>query len=176
LILHLVLLGLVIVALTGVSVVLRRATIHYVHDAKRRRIILVVQRILTWLSIVLVVAFAFASDLRSLATFLGLLTAGMAVALQNVILAVLGYFLLVGKLGISVGDRVQISGVTGDVISIGLLQFQLREVDGQQKLTGQIATFSNSFVFVSPATGLFKFIPDHAITDIPGVVKQLSQV
>ena len=175
-ILHLVLLGLVIVALSGVSVVLRRATIHYVHDAKRRRIILVVQRILTWLSIVLVVAFAFASDLRSLATFLGLLTAGMAVALQNVILAVLGYFLLVGKLGISVGDRVQISGVTGDVISIGLLQFQLREVDGQQKLTGQIATFSNSFVFVSPATGLFKFIPDHAITDIPGVVKQLSQV
>jgi Mechanosensitive ion channel len=176
LILHLVLLGLVIVALTGVSVVLRRATIHYVHDANRRRIILVVQRILTWLSIVLVVAFAFASDLRSLATFLGLLTAGMAVALQNVILAVLGYFLLVGKLGISVGDRVQISGVTGDVISIGLLQFQLREVDGQQKLTGQIATFSNSFVFVSPATGLFKFIPDHAITDMPGVVKQLSQV
>jgi hypothetical protein len=44
LILHLVLLGLVIVALTGVSVVLRRATIHYVHDANRRRIILVVQR------------------------------------------------------------------------------------------------------------------------------------
>lgn len=176
LILHLVLLGLVIVALTGVSVVLRRATIRYVHDANRRRMILVVQRILTWLSILLVVAFAFASDLRSLATFLGLLTAGMAVALQNVILAVLGYFLLVGKLGISVGDRVQISGVTGDVISIGLLQFQLREIDTRQQLTSHIATFSNSFVFVSPATGLFKFLPDHSITDHPGLVKPISQV
>jgi hypothetical protein len=165
LILHLVFLGLVIVALIAVSVVLRRATTHYVHDANRRRMILVVQRILIWLSIVLVVAFAFASDLSSLATFLGLLTAGMAVALQNVILAVLGYFLLVGKLGIGVGDRVQISGVTGDVISIGLLQFQLREIDARQQLTGHIATFSNSFIFVSPATGLFKFIPDHAITD-----------
>ena len=176
LILHLVLLGLVIVALTGLSVVLRRATIHYVHDANRRRTILVVQRILTWLTIVLVVAFAFASDLRSLATFLGLLTAGMAVALQNVILAVLGYFLLVGKLGISVGDRVQISGVTGDVISIGLLQFQLREIDTHQQLTGHIATFSTSFVFVSPATGLFKFLPDHSITDQPGVDKAISQV
>jgi Mechanosensitive ion channel len=175
LILHLVLLGLVIVALTGVSVVLRRATIHYVHDANRRRMILVVQRIVVWLSIVLVVAFAFASDLRSLATFLGLLTAGMAVALQNVILAVLGYFLLVGKLGISVGDRVQISGVTGDVISIGLLQFQLREIDTRQQVTGQIATFSNSFVFVSPATGLFKFIPDHSIADQPRVVKPMPQ-
>ncbi|MGA9392474.1 MAG: mechanosensitive ion channel domain-containing protein [Candidatus Sulfotelmatobacter sp.] len=176
LILHLVLLGLVIVALIGVSVVLRRATIHYVHDANRRRMILVVQTILTWLSIVLVVAFGFASDLKSLATFLGLLTAGMAVALQNVILAVLGYFLLVGKLGISVGDRVQISGVTGDVISIGLLQFQLREIDARQQLTGHIATFSNSFVFVSPATGLFKFLPDHSITDQPGVVKPISHV
>jgi hypothetical protein len=176
LILHLVLLGLVIVALTGASVVLRRATIHYVHDTNRRRMILVVQRILTLLAIVLVVAFAFASDLKSLATFLGLLTAGMAVALQNVILAVLGYFLLIGKLGISVGDRVQISGVTGDVISIGLLQFQLREIDTRQQLTGQIATFSNSFVFVSPATGLFKFIPDHALTELPGVVKPISQV
>jgi Mechanosensitive ion channel len=176
LIVHLVLLGLVIVALTGVSVVLRRATIHYVHDANRRRMILVVQTILTWLSIVLVVAFAFASDLKSLATFLGLLTAGMAVALQHVILAVLGYFLLVGKLGISVGDRVQISGVTGDVISIGLLQFQLREIDTRQQLTGHIATFSNSFVFVSPATGLFKFIPDNSIADQPGVVKPILQV
>lgn len=176
LILHLVLLGLVIVALAGISVVLRRATIHYVHDGNRRRMILVVQRVLTWLSIVLVVAFAFASDLRSLATFLGLLTAGMAVALQNVILAVLGYFLLVGKLGISVGDRVQISGVTGDVLSIGLLQFQLREIDTRQQLTGHIATFSSSFIFVSPATGLFKFIPDNSITDQPGVVKPISQV
>jgi Mechanosensitive ion channel len=176
LILYLVLVGLVIVALTGVSVVLRRATIHYVHDANRRRMILVVQRILSWLSIALVVAFAFASDLRSLATFLGLLTAGMAVALQNVILAVLGYFLLVGKLGIRVGDRVQISGVTGDVISIGLLQFQLSEVDAQQQLTGHIATFSNSFVFVSPATGLFKFNPDNSITEQPRVVRRISQV
>jgi hypothetical protein len=176
LILHLVLLGLVIVALTGVSVALRRATNHYVHDANRRGMILVVQRILTWLLIVLVGAFAFASDLRSLATFLGLLTAGLAVALQNVILAVLGYFLLVGKLGISVGDRVQISGVTGDVISIGLLQFQLREIDARQELTGHIATFSNSFIFVSPATGLFKFIPDHSITDQAGVVKLISHV
>jgi hypothetical protein len=84
--------------------------------------------------------------------------------------------LLVGNLGISVGDRVQISGVMGDVISNGLLQFQLREIDTRQQLTGQIATFSNSFLFVSPATGLFKFVPDHAITNMPGVVKQLSQV
>ena len=77
-----------------------------------------------------------------------LLTAGLAVALQNVILASLGYLLLIGKRGIRLGDRVQISGVTGDVIYMGLLQFQLREFDAErQAITGRLATFSNSLVF-----------------------------
>jgi Mechanosensitive ion channel len=177
LILRLVVLGVVIASLAGIAAVLRRVTVRHVHDANRRRMILVVQRIVIWFAIILAAAFAFASDLSSLATFLGLLTAGVAVALQNVILAVLGYFLLVGKRGIRVGDRVQISGVTGDVIDIGLLQFQLREVDRRnQQPTGHVATFSNSFVFVAPATGLFKFIPENSNASRPEVVKQISRV
>jgi Mechanosensitive ion channel len=177
LILRLVVLGVVIASLAGIAAVLRRVTVRHVHDANRRRMILVVQRIVIWFAIILAAAFAFASDLSSLATFLGLLTAGVAVALQNVILAVLGYFLLVGKRGIRVGDRVQISGVTGDVIDIGLLQFQLREVDMRnQQPTGHVATFSNSFVFVAPATGLFKFIPENSNASRPEVVKQISRV
>ena len=162
LILRLVVVGAVIAFLAVIAEALRRVTIHYVHDANRRRTLLVVQRIVFWFAIVLVLAFAFASDLSSLAMFLGLLTAGIAVALQNVILAVLGYFLLVGRLGIKIGDRVQISGVTGDVIDIGLLEFQLRELDTKEQPTGRVASFSNSFVFVSPATGLFKLAPDSA--------------
>ena len=64
---------------------------------------------------------------------------------------------LVGKRGIRIGDRVQVSGITGDVINMGLLQFQLREFDLQkQRFTGHVATFSNSLVFVSPAIGLLK--------------------
>jgi Mechanosensitive ion channel len=177
LILRLVVLGVVIGSLAGIAAVLRRVTVRHIHDANRRRMILVVQRIVIWFAIILAAAFAFASDLSSLATFLGLLTAGVAVALQNVILAVLGYFLLVGKRGIRVGDRVQISGVTGDVIDIGLLQFQLREVDMRnQQPTGHVATFSNSFVFVAPATGLFKFIPENSNASRPEVVKQISRV
>jgi hypothetical protein len=64
----------------------------------------------------------------------------------------------VGKRGIRIGDRVQVSGVTGDVIDMGLLQFQLREFDAENgRYTGHVATFSNSLVFVSPATGLMRF-------------------
>jgi len=85
-------------------------------------------------------------------------TAGVAVALQSVILCAVGYFVLVGKRGIRLGDRVQISGVTGDVTDIGWLQFQLREIDTRtQQPTGNVVTFSNSFVLASPATGLSKF-------------------
>jgi len=93
-----------------------------------------------------------------LATYFGLLTAGIAVALQNVILASLGYLVLMGKRGIRIGDRIQVSGITGDVINMGMLQFQLREFDVEQaRFTGHVATFSNSLVFVSPAIGLLKF-------------------
>ena len=72
------------------------------------------------------------------------------------ILAVLGHFLLVGKRRMRVGDRVQISGVTGVLIDLSLLQFQVRETDAQGQPTGRVAWFSNSFVFLSPATGMFK--------------------
>jgi len=117
-----------------------------------------VHRLLTLFAIAVVALFSVASDLSSLATYFGLLTAGMAVALQSVILASLGYLVLMGKRGIRIGDRVQVSGITGDVANMGLLQFQLREFDVQkQRFTGHVATFSNSLVFVSPAIGLLKF-------------------
>jgi small-conductance mechanosensitive channel len=106
--------------------------------------------------IVLVVALSFTSDLASLATFFGLLTAGLAIALQNVIVSALGYFMLVGKRGIKLGDRVQISGTTGEVTDIGWLQFQIREIDkatGQP--TGNIVTFPNSFVLSTGGLGKF---------------------
>lgn len=65
---------------------------------------------------------------------------------------------LVGRRGIKIGDRVQISRVTGDVTDIGWLQFRLREIDNEtHQPTGRADTFSNSFVFASPATGLSKF-------------------
>jgi len=76
----------------------------------------------------------------------------MAVALQNVILASLGYLVLMGKRGIRIGDRIQVSGITGDVINMGMLQFQLREFDAQrERFTGHVATFSNSLVFCIPS-------------------------
>jgi Mechanosensitive ion channel len=148
----------VIAALVLIGAVVRSVTRRHMGDTDRRHILLVIQRIILWCSIVMVAAFAFASDLTSLATFFGLLAAGVAVALQSFILSAVSYFILVGRRGIRIGDRVQISGVTGDVTDIGWLQFQLKEIDLRtQQPTGNVVTFSNSIVLASPSTGLSRF-------------------
>jgi len=139
----------------------RRAIQRYVHDTRRRYQFLLLRRIALWVVIVLVVAFSFASELGSVATFAGLLTAGVAVALQNVLLSIAGYFFLIGKFGVKVGDRVQISGISGEVIEIGLVRLHLMEFAGSSadlRPTGRIVAFSNSFVF-QPNAGVFRQIP-----------------
>jgi hypothetical protein len=155
---RLLVVALIIGLLLAIGYVSRWLALRHVQDPNRRRLIGMIQLFLTLFAIAIVILFVLASDLKSVATYFGLLSAGILLALQNVILASLGSLLLVGKRGIRIGDRVQVSGITGDVSNMGLLQFQLREFDVQkQRFTGHVATFSNSLVFVSPAIGLLKF-------------------
>jgi Mechanosensitive ion channel len=174
LLVRLVTVVLIIGLLTGTGEISRGLALRRVQDPNRHLIISMVHRVVTLISITVVALFGASSDLKSLATYFGLLTAGMAVALQNVIVASLGYLLLIGKRGIKIGDRVQVAAITGDVIDMGLLQFQLREFDVlKQQFTGQVATFSNSLVFVS-GTGLLKFTSAaekvaHTVADRTGI-------
>ena len=156
--LRLAVLAIVLGFVFALSSVWRKATFRYVQDARRRYQFLLLRRIVTWALIAVVVAVAFASELGTLATFAGLLTAGVAVALQNVILSVAGYFFLIGKYGVRIGDRVQISGVTGEVVDIGLVRLHLMEIGKEATPTGRMVVFSNSVVF-QPTAGLFKQIP-----------------
>lgn len=157
LLIRLLIVALIIGVLFSISYVSRRLALRRVQDPNRRRLIGMIHHFFTLFAIAVVILFVLAADLKSVATYFGLLSAGILLALQNVIPASLGSLLLVGKRGIRIGDRVQISGITGDVINMGLLQFQLREFDVQkQRFTGHVATFSNSLVFVSPAIGLLK--------------------
>jgi hypothetical protein len=157
LVIRLLVVALIIGLLIAIGHVSRRLALRRVQDPNRQRLIGMIHQFSTLFAISVVILFVLASDLKSVATYLGLLSAGLLLALQNVILASLGALLLVGKRGIRIGDRVQVSGITGNVIDMGLLQFQLREFDVQkQRFTGHVATFSNSLVFVSPAIGLLK--------------------
>jgi small-conductance mechanosensitive channel len=138
----------------------RRAAYRYVQDTRRRSRLLLLRRIVFWVLVVVIAAATFATELGSLATFAGLITAGLAVAMQSVLVSVVGYFFLIGKYGIRVGDRVQVGNVTGEVIDLGLVRLHLMELrgDGPMAPTGRVVAFANSIIFQASG-GLFKQIP-----------------
>ena len=81
-------------------------------------------------------------------TILGLATAGLTVAFQDFIIAFLGWFVLMGKNGIRVGDWIEINGVGGEVVEIGLFRTSLLETGNwtdRGHPTGRRVTFLNKF-------------------------------
>jgi len=81
-------------------------------------------------------------------TILGLTTAALTVALQDFILAFLGWFILIGRKGLHVGDWVEINGVGGEVVEVGLFSTTLLEtgaLDEKGYPTGRRISFPNSF-------------------------------
>jgi small-conductance mechanosensitive channel len=141
-----------------VSDVWRRATFRYLHDLRRRRQFLVLRRVVVAIALTLVVIFGLVSEIGSIATYIGFVTAGIAVALQNVILAIVAYFFLIGRYGVRVGDRITMAGVTGRVVDISLVRIYLMELAGADlHATGRMVVLSNAVLF--QPTALFKQIP-----------------
>ena len=143
----------------------RRAVLRYAHDSHRRYQLLLIRTIVMWTLVLAVICLSFVTEISTFATFAGLLTAGLAVAMQSVLVSVVGYFFLIGKYGIRVGDRIQIGTVVGEVLDIGLVRLHLRELNQQGPLgaTGRVVAFANLIVFQASG-GLFKQIPDADIT------------
>jgi small-conductance mechanosensitive channel len=137
----------------------RRAVLRYAHEPRRRNQLLMIRKVTTWVLVAVIVGLTFVTQLSSFATFAGLLTAGLAVAMQSVLVSIVGYFFLIGKYGIRVGDRVQIGNVSGEVIDLGLVRMHLMELSSQGPLgaTGRVVAFANSIVFQASG-GLFKQI------------------
>lgn len=144
----------------SVAAVWRHLVFRYVQDARRRARLLLLRKIVLWALVIAIVASTLATELGSLATFAGLITAGLAVAMQSVLVSVVGYFFLIGKYGVRVGDRVQIGNVTGEVIDLGLVRMHLMELSGRGLMspTGRVVAFANSIIFQASG-GLFKQIP-----------------
>ncbi len=143
------------------SSIWRRFIFRYVHDIRRRRQLLILRRVVIGFLIGLVLILGFVSEFSSLATFAGFITAGIAVGLQTILLSVAAYFFLVGRFGIRVGDRISISGVTGDVIEVGLVRLYMLELAGTGTdifPTGRIVVLPNSVLFQATVP-LFKQIP-----------------
>jgi small-conductance mechanosensitive channel len=81
-------------------------------------------------------------------TVLGLAGAGLTVAMKDFIVAFFGWFILMGRNGIRVGDWVEINGVAGEVVEVGLLKTVLLETGNwtdSSHPTGRRVSFVNSF-------------------------------
>jgi small-conductance mechanosensitive channel len=95
--------------------------------------------------LVLLVIFGVPSQIP---TVLGLATAGLTVVFQDFILAFFGWFVLMGKHGIRVGDWVEINGVGGEVVEIGLFRTSMLETGNWTDTghpTGRRVTFINNY-------------------------------
>lgn len=90
---------------------------------------------------------------QSLSTYLGLLSAGVAIAMQAPLVNLAGWFFLLWRKPFSVGDRIQIGDVRGDVIDQRIFMFSLLEignrVDAEQS-TGRLMHIPNGKVFTEP--------------------------
>ncbi len=112
-------------------------------------------------------------DPTRLATFMGLMTAGVAFALQKPISALAGYLVILRGKTFGVGDRITMGGVRGDVIALRFTQTVIMEMgqppDVQQadpamwvrarQYTGRIVTVSNSKVFDEPVFNYTREFP-----------------
>jgi hypothetical protein len=134
------------------AVLWRVAVARYVANPYHRRLLLTARQVVVVMAITLVLVFHFATELTALVAALGFVAAGIAFALQNVILAVAGYFSMAAPNGIRVGDRVSLQGpfgyVHGEVVEIGVVRTRLRELAGDPlQPTGRIIICPNSVAF-----------------------------
>jgi small-conductance mechanosensitive channel len=97
---------------------------------------------------VLIILFMLIGVPGQLGTMLGLAGAGLTVALKDFIVAFIGWFVLMGKNGIRIGDWVEINGVSGEVVELSVFHTVLHETGNWTDAghpTGRRVTFTNSF-------------------------------
>lgn len=143
------------------AMVWRKLAFRFAPDLHRRHQLMQLRRLALAVGVVIIVLFAMGGDLRVFATVMGFAAAGVALALQNVILSFAGYFYISGRFGIRVGDRVQLAGVTGDVLEIGLFKLAMMELTNEtngRQPTGRVVIFPNSIVF-QPNGNFFNQLP-----------------
>jgi small-conductance mechanosensitive channel len=156
--------------------VLRRVVSHLAGLSHNRRVSFwgrqIVSIVLGLLLVVGVLSIWF-DDPNRLATALGLVTAGLAFALQRVITAVAGYLVILRGRTFNVGDRIVMGGVRGDVVALGFMQTTILEMGqpppvqsadpavwvASRQYTGRVVTVSNAQVFDEPVYNYTRDFP-----------------
>lgn len=102
---------------------------------------------------IVVLAQVWFSAIRSMGVFLGLLSAGLAIALKDLVASLAGWFFILWRRPFDLGDRVQVGAHAGDVVDIRLFSFTIMEVGNwvaADQATGRMIHLPNSRVFTEP--------------------------
>jgi small-conductance mechanosensitive channel len=121
---------------------------HISHDRRQRQTLRIILNLGTQVIGLLLVLLVIFGTPRQMPTILGLATAGLTVVFQDFILAFCGWFVLMGKNGIRVGDWVEIDGVGGEAVEIGLFRTWLLETGNwtaNGHPTGRRVSFLNGY-------------------------------
>ena len=131
----------------------QRALGRYIENSQRRYRLRKLVTFGGYVVAIFLLSIVFSDKLAGLTVLLGVLGAGIAFALQEVIVSVAGWVALsFGRL-YDVGDRVQVGGIKGDVIDIGVLRTTLMECGGWingDQYNGRVVRVANSFIFKEP--------------------------
>jgi len=121
---------------------------------------------------IILVSTIFSDKLGGLTVAMGVAGAGIAFALQEVIGSIAGWLAISAGNFYTTGDRIQLGGIVGDVIDIGILRTTLMECGQWVKAdlyNGRIVRVANSFVFKEPVfnySGDFKFLWDEVVMPV----------
>lgn len=92
-------------------------------------------------------------DGSGVVTYLGFLTAALAIALGDVVKNFAGWLYIVLRRPFRLGDRIELAGHTGDVVDIRVFRFAMLEVGGRvRQVTGSMLHMPNGMVFTEPLT------------------------
>jgi small-conductance mechanosensitive channel len=149
-----------------VSRLAKRSLPHYLPGSDSRYYARKIISFLGYFGILILFASIFRDSLGGLSVAIGVASAGIAFALQEVIASVAGWIAISFGGFYETGDRVQLGGIRGDIIDIGILRTTLMELGEwvQSDLyTGRIVRIANSFVFKEPVfnySGDFPYLWD----------------
>jgi small-conductance mechanosensitive channel len=143
----------IIVILWLLRYILRRIVYRQTDDVKTRYIWIKTITYVTVIFGLIMIGSVWFRGFKELGTYLGLLSAGIAIALKDPLTNIAGWLFIIFRRSFSVGDRIQVGDKVGDVIDIRIFQFILLEVgnwvDADQS-TGRVIYIPNGQVFSLP--------------------------
>ena len=168
----LLMVGIGLGAIVLLTQAMRRTAMRHLHDNSTRYQARKAANFFGYVGALVLLLIVFSDELGSLTVAFGVAGAGIAFALQEVIASVAGWVAVSFGNFYRVGDRIQLGGIKGDVIDIGVLRTTLMQIGewvNADQYNGRIVRVANSFVFKEPVfnySGEFPFLWDEIMVPI----------